>query len=175
MKRIIPILIAALVLTAGCAEALDKTAAVQKNTDQIIEIATTGMEPADRSEPESAAAEPADAAATPAVASPLYETLGAPTRYEAELTPGTEKLAITVSANVILPNVSAIPTVRIQARDFTQEEVTKFFNAFCGDTVMYKARTEETRAEIQQRIDKFSEELKTASGARKTKVEENIA
>ena len=174
MKRILPILLVAAFLTSGCASAQAADAAGQKNTDQIVMIATTGMKPAVDQAP--AASQSPESTATDApAASPLYEKLGAPTRYEVELTPSTDKLVITVDANVILPNVEAIPTVRIQARDFTQEEVTKFFQAFCGDTVMYKARTEETRAEIQQRIDEFTEELKTATGARKDKVQDNIA
>jgi hypothetical protein len=44
----------------------------------------------------------------PAAASPLYEKLGVPARYQVELTPGTDKLEITVDADVILPNVDAI-------------------------------------------------------------------
>ena len=175
MKRIIPILIAALILTVGCATAPNEAGTAQKNTDQIIEIATTGMEPATSGQPEPAAAATAAAEAAPVVTSPLYEKLGAPTRYEVELTPSTDKLVITVDADVILPNVEAIPTVRLQARDFSQEEITKFFNAFCGDTIMYKARTVETRAEIQERIDAFREELKTAEGQRLEKVKQNIA
>ena len=176
MKRIVPILLAAALLTSGCASLQSADAAGQKNTDQIAMIATTGMDFV--TDPETAATQtPTSAAATqtPTVSSPLYDKLDAPTHYQVELTPGTDKLKITVDATVILPNVSAIPTVRIQARDFTQDEVTRFFHAFCGDTVMYKARTEETRAEIQERIDAFTEELKTATGARKDKVEDNIA
>lgn len=175
MKQAFVILLIAMVLATGCATAPNEAGTAQKNTDQIIEIATTGMEPATSGQPEPAAAATAAAEAVPVVTSPLYEKLGAPTRYEVALTPSTDKLVITVDANVILPNVEAIPTVRIQARDFTQEEVTKFFNAFCGDTVMYKARTEETRAEIQERINAFREELKTAEGQRLEKVKQNIA
>lgn len=176
MKRIVPILLAAALFTSGCASAQAADATGQKNTDQIVMIATTGMETI--AEPAAAATQTPETEAateTPAASSPLYETLGAPTHYQVELTPSTDKLKITVDATVILPNVSAIPTVRIQARDFSQDEVTRFFHAFCGDTVMYKARTEETRAEIQERIDAFTEELKTATGARKNKVEDNIA
>lgn len=174
MKRILPMLLVAALLTSGCASAQAVDAAGQKNTDQIVMIATTGMEPAVDQAP-AASQSPESAATDTPAASPLYEKLGAPTRYEVELTPSTDKLMITVDANVILPNVEAIPTVRIQARDFSQDEVTRFFHIFCGDTVMYKARTEETRAEIQQRIDEFTEELKAATGARKDKVEDNIA
>jgi len=175
MKRsIVYSIVLILLFTTGCASV--QRAEARNNADQIVEIAVTGLEPA--------AIEPTLATAATALTtepqsteteSPLYETLGAPRRYQATLAPSTEKLAITVDADVILPNVSAIPTVRISARDFTQEEVSKFYIAFCKDTVMYLARTEETRAEIQQRIDDFREELKTASGARKTKVEQNIA
>ena len=176
MKRSITLgLSVLLLLAAGCSTAQPLSAA-RNNADSIVEIAVTGLEPAANESAQSAAA-----TATPTEPqtaepeSPLYEKLGAPRHYQATLTPGTEKLAITVDADVILPNVGAIPTMRISARDFTQEEVSKFFNAFCGDTTMYLQRTQETRAEVQQRIDKFQEELKTASGERKTKVEQNIA
>lgn len=177
MKRSITLgLIFLLLLATGCAKHRTLSAAARNNTDSIVEIAVTGLEPAagEPAQPAETATPAAEAQAAKPL-SPLYETLGAPTRYQATLTPGTDKLAITVDADVILPNVSAIPTMRISARDFAQEEVTKFFNALCGDTTMYRMRTQETRAEIQQRIDDFQEELKTASGARKTKVEQNIA
>ena len=175
MKRVLPVLLIALVMATACAKAPDSAANAQKNTDQIVTIASTGMEPALAPSPAASQSPDSAAAEEPAAASPLFDKLGAPSRYQATLTPGTNKLKIDVDAEVILPNAESIPTVRIAARDFSQEEVTKFFNIFCGDTVMYKARTEETRAEIQQRIDKFREELETASGARKDKVEENIA
>jgi uncharacterized protein YceK len=45
MKRTIVILLAAMLLAAGCAQTRAQDAAAQKNTDQIVEIATTGMEP----------------------------------------------------------------------------------------------------------------------------------
>ncbi|MEA4940720.1 MAG: DUF6034 family protein [Christensenella sp.] len=174
MKRTIALGIALfLIFATGCTPA--KRVEARNNADQIVEIAAVGLEPVvAAAEVPSAATEAPAETQTPKAASPLYEKLGAPTRYQVTLTPSTDKLAITVDADVILPNVGAIPTMRIAARDFTQEEVSKFFHAFCDDTTMYLARTEETRAEIQQRIDEFREELKTASGQRKTKVEENI-
>jgi len=169
MKRTIVILLAAMLLAAGCAQTRAQDAAAQKNTDQIVEIATTGMEPS------AGKSEPAAVTQAPAAASPLYEKLGVPARYQVELTPGTDKLEITVDADVILPNVDAIPTVRIEARDFTQDEVTKFFNAFCGDTVMYKARTQSTRADIAEQIAHVREEMETADGQRMEKLKENLA
>ena len=175
MKRsIVYSIVLILLFTTGCASV--QRAEARNNADQIVEIAAVGLEPAAGAavEPPAATESPAETQ-TPKAASPLYEKLGVPTHYQVTLTPDTDKLAITVDANVILPNVGAIPTMRISARDFTQEEVTKFYNAFCDDTTMYLIRTEETRAEIQQRIDEFREELKTANGSRKTKVEENIA
>lgn len=169
MKRLFTVLLAALLLTAGCANTKEETAAGRKNTDQIVRIATTGMEPA-----AAADTEPAEQTQTPA-ASPLYEKLGAPVKYQTELTPNTDKLEITVDADVTLPNVEAVPTVRIQARDFTQDEVTRFFHVFCGDTPMYLIRTQSTRADIGEKLEKFREEAKTAEGARLEKVKQNIA
>ena len=170
MKRNSIILLACAILLSGCANAQTQGATVEKNTDQMVEIALAGMEPT-----ANATAAPTEATQTPAARSPLYEKLGAPERYLVPLSPKTDKLAITVDADVILPNAEGMPTVRIEARDFTQEEVTLLFRALCGDTIMYRKRTQSTRAEIQERIDDVREEMKTATGDRLKKLQENLA
>ena len=108
--------------------------------------------------------------------SPLYDLLGASTHYDVELKPVSDIVKITVDADVYLPDTLQMPTLHVEPRDFTQDEVTKLFNALCGDTVMYKAQEQMTKAEISERIADVESEMKTATDKdRLKKLESNLA
>ena len=47
------------------------------------------------------------------------------------------KLQIDVKAGVDVPDVYLMPIVRVAARGFTQEEVSRLFDLLCGEKTMY--------------------------------------
>lgn len=164
---------ALLLASAACTKAPREDVAAKTNTERLEETAI--MTPAPAMQTVSAAA-PIIAAPTFTPTGPLYGRLGAPGRYTVQLAPTSPVVTITVDANVYLPDTDRLPTIHVTPRDFTQEEVTKLFQALCGDTVMYKARQQMTRAEILDRIRDVEAELETATDPdRIRKLKDNLA
>ncbi len=178
-KALAWISLAAILLSGtGCTKAPQADITAKSNTERLEEAAI--MTPASTLaqpivEEKSAAVEP-EAAAAIIPYSPLYDLLGASTRYSVEIEPASEVVKITVDADVYLPDTVQMPTLHVTPRDFTQEEVTKLFNALCGDTVMYKAQQQMTRAEVQERIADVEAEMQIATDKERIKkLESNLA
>ena len=143
MKRIVALgLVCLLLLAAGCANTQAPSAA-RNNTDSIVEIAVTGLEPAanEPAQPADTAAPTAEAQATEPL-SPLYETLGAPTRYQATLTPGTDKLAITAAGNAFESSI------RLEAKKIFSKYVAP---PYTTDFAVLYLPTEGLFAEVMRR------------------------
>ena len=168
-------LAALLVSAAACAKASQASITEKTNTERLEETAVMTLASASAAQTVTADANPVAAAAfTPA--GPLYDQLGAPAHYDVQLTPASDAVKITVDADVYLPDRDTLPTLHVEPRDFTQEEVTKLFNALCGDTVMYKARQQMTQAEVRERIADVEAEMQTATDKdRIKKLESNLA
>ena len=184
-KAIAWISLAAILLT-GCSKAPRADITAKSNTERLEEAAavTLAYTPVSQSAQEEAASAPAQTVGTGGLrydevaipTSPLYDLLGASTRYSVDLEPASDVVKIVVDADVYLPDTDKLPTLRVAPRDFTQEEVTRLFNALCGDTVMYKARQEMTRAEVEERIADVEAEMQTATDKdRIKKLESNLA
>lgn len=188
LKKIVAwIALAAILVSAAACSKVPKTDITAKsNTERLEDAAIVTLASASASKPASeasAAAAPEtvgstglryDEVAIPT--SPLYDLLGASTRYTVELTPASDVVKIDVDADVYLPDTDKLPTLHVSPRDFTQEEVTKLFRALCGDTVMYKAQEQMTRAEVQERIADVEAEMQTATDPdRIKKLESNLA
>lgn len=172
-------LVAVLVSAAGCSRASRIDITEKSNMERLEDVAVmtvstnTAAQPAIKENPVSMEAQ---TAAVSIPYSPLYDLLGVSTHYEVELKPVSDIVKITVDADVYLPDTMQIPTLHVTPRDFTQEEVTKLFNALCGDTVMYKAQEQMTKAEISERIADVESEMKTAIDKdRLKKLESNLA
>lgn len=177
--------LAALLMGTGCAPTARADITEKTNTERLeAAAAATASLPTARpvpAETEPAAVEtgaPAtpryDQVATPK--SPLYDLLGASTRYSAALTPASPAVIIVVDADVYLPDTDRLPTLRVTPRDFTQAEVTKLFRALCGDTIMYKGRQQMTRAEVEERIADVEAEMQVATDPdRIEKLKSNLA
>ena len=182
-KALAWITLAALLLSAAaCSKAPKVDMAAKSNIERLEDAAVTTLAYTPAAQTVSAEAKPAAEAATPALAeaftphSPLYDKLGVPAHYDVQLTPVSDVVKFTVDANVYLPDRDQLPTLRVTPRDFTQEEVTKLFNALCGDTIMYKARQQMTRAEVEARISDVETEMQTATDKdRINKLESNLA
>ena len=184
-KAIAWISLAAILLT-GCSKAPRADITAKSNTERLEEAAavTLAYTPVSQSTQEEAASAPAQTVGTGGLrydevaipTSPLYDLLGVSTRYSVELEPTADVVKIVVDADVYLPDTDKLPTLRVAPRDFTQEEVTKLFNALCGDTVMYKAQEQMTKEEVAERIADVESEMKTATDKdRLKKLESNLA
>ncbi len=145
MKRMIAILLVGAFLLAGCQAKGEPLEAAQKNTEQIIEAAAISNEQSD---------------STAADARPLAERIAAPTQLQWNFTSEDNTCAIHIDAPVIVPDAD-MPIVRVRPAQFTQTQVTKAFQVFCGDTPMYHVTNVMTKAEIADFIALRREQLKT--------------
>ena len=131
-----------MVAVAGCRNADETPAAAQSNTEQLVAQATASTAKSDDR--------------------PLSEQLGAPERYAAELTGVGGKLTISIDAPVVLPQ-GDLPILRVQAAEFTQEQVTKAFSTLCGDTPMFLSSDVMTKSEIEAAIAAHEKNLEDES------------
>ena len=172
-------LAAVLVSATGCSGASRTDIGEKSNMERLEDAAVMTLSTNAAAQPaieEDPASMEAQTAAVSIPYSPLYDLLGASTHYEVELKPVSHIVKITVDADVYLPDTLQMPTLHVTPRDFTQEEVTKLFHALCGDTVMYKAQEQMTKAEIFERIADVESEMKTATDKdRLKKLESNLA
>lgn len=143
MKKAISLITALMLFTAifsGCQVTPEKPVVIQKDMEQMIEKA--------QQTPENAV-----------LSMTLREQYGIPDTLSFTDTGAEGKLVITVDALVSAPDVSAMPIVRVAARDFTQEEVSLFYTEFCGDTAMYTYTDTRTKAEIETLILNAKQEI----------------
>lgn len=179
-------LTAILVSGVGCSKAMRVDITEKTNTERLEDTAIVTLSASSVAQPVAEEAKPAasetidfrgrrlDEVSIPS--SPLYDLLGASTRYSVDLTPKSDIVKIIVDADVYLPDTMQMPALHVTPRDFTQEEVTKLFNALCGDTVMYKAQEQMTKEEVAERIADVESEMKTATDKdRLKKLESNLA
>ena len=186
LRKALAWIVLAAVLLTGCTKASQADITAKSNTERLEEAAVVTLAYTTVSQPaqEEVAAAPVETVGTSGLrydevaipTSPLYDLLGASTRYSVELKPTSDVVKIVVDADVYLPDTDKLPTLHVAPRDFTQEEVTKLFNALCGDTVMYKALQQMTRAEVEERIADVEAEMQTATDKdRIRKLESNLA
>ena len=121
------------VLHAACQRTPEEEIVIKKHQDEMIE-----------------AAQPAETESAEAVAGLTIQTLDAPQTCVETLESG--RLNIVVDAKVIVPESEALPIVRAEGADFSQEQVTVLFDYFCGDTQMYTVADEMTKDVIQEQI-----------------------
>ena len=110
MKKATLTLIACmLIVTAleGCQTTPEQPIVIQKDMEQMIEKAQEQAEAVPQTEQ-------------------LAEKLGAPERYTAEYA-YSDRFTMTADAKIILPNVTALPTVRVKPADFSQEMVNQLY------------------------------------------------
>lgn len=89
----------------------------------------------------------------------VRERVAAPERFT--FTSEEDKLVISADATVYVPDVSNMPMYRIAAADFSQEQVSLFWDALVGDRqlIRQRERDEFTRAEIERLIAMYQTRL----------------
>lgn len=89
--------------------------------------------------------------------STLRESTNAPDTVHYELH-GAQSI-VSVNADVIVPEVGSIPTVRIKGSNFQQSQVKSYFDYLCSDRIMYNMPTSLTRVQINQQIEEIKSML----------------
>lgn len=141
MKRIVITTLLAVALLTGCTPTPEKVQiALQKDMEQVIEVASSGPK------------EPIPEGIYENRVSPLVERFGFPTSYKAQVQTDSDKMQITFDATVTLPMTAKLPTAKVRGVDFTQEQVSAYWNLFCKDTVMWNNRRQRTKAELEEEI-----------------------
>lgn len=142
MKKILPVLLAMLVITAlffGCQATPEQDIVVQKDMEQMIE---KGLE------------ESGDTTVSPSIDvtdyAMLCEYYGIPERFQTTITEG--KLTINCDVAIELPKATALPMARVEAGEFSQEQVYAFWNVLVGDTPMYLMPEQADKEYYQQQI-----------------------
>ena len=138
MKRVIrnTLLLCICMLTAAltaCQATPDAPIVVQKDMEQMIERADSA---------------PAFAEGDARLA--IRERYGFPAEYDYRTEKG--KLQIDVKAGVDVPDVYLMPIVRVAARDFTQEEVSRLFDLLCGEKTMYILPDRMSKTQIEEQL-----------------------
>jgi hypothetical protein len=102
------------------------------------------------------------AAATPSGAQviPLPQQVDAPGTYTADIRLADGKLMIMADAPVTIPGVQGMPTLKVKAADFTQQQIDGVIAALLGEQKLYTVSGEMTKDEISDSIVRM-QEMKT--------------
>ena len=133
MKRTLCLLTALLLaaLFSACQPTPEAPIVIEKDTDTLLEQATTDRE---------------------AAALPLREQLSAPDWMDVMAQDGD--FTILAHAAVHLPETDTIPIISVKVGAFSQELIDKLWDLLIGDKAMYQPRTEadRTKAELEEAI-----------------------
>ncbi len=148
MRRILIFFLAVampLIFFTSCQSTPEKPAVVQKDMEQMIEKAQdTSTQGADTRN--------------------LKEQLKIPDTLNEELTSAQGKLKIHVAADFVIPEVNAIPTVRVGMGAFTQDDVTRLYAALIGDAMpIDPVNTQITQAVKMRTIEGLLEQKETGN------------
>ena len=133
MKRLFAVfLIAMLLMVAGCQKTPEEPIVVQKDTDRLIErVEASETEKSNLS---------------------LRDRYGIPERFEISLEGVTGNMSVTAETEIDVPEGNVLPMYRVMLTNFSQETVSKLFDALCGDYEMMETPQEMTKKEIAEEI-----------------------
>lgn len=138
MKRILTILLMVVMVftISACQPTPETPIVVQKDLERMVESAEAGGQPYTIPEMQDESA--------------LRDALGAPETYAN--TVEKEHIKIELNAQVIVPDHSSMPIVRVEAADFSQETARQLFDALCGGAKMFDTTGRRTKAELEEEI-----------------------
>jgi|AGTN01.2.fsa_nt_gi hypothetical protein len=152
---------------AGCQKSPESPIVIGKNVDTLIDMATeSGSGAAQTPVPEGV-----DYRAI------LAEKLGVPERFVTNESYSDGRLTLTADARIVLPNVAALPVMRVEPADFPQELVDKLYGCLIGDTPMYRQQMRYTKAQIEEDLVMWRQILGNPNSAAdsRAQAEEKIA
>lgn len=126
-------------LFAGCQATPQQPIVIQKDTEQMIEKARETLPPEQEK-------------------LPLAQRYAVKEHLTKQIERETARLLIEVDADVCVPGTDAVGITHVVPANFSQETVSAFFHALCGDTIMYKPSLM-TKAWIEQAILRCEAEL----------------
>ncbi len=129
---------------AACEPTPQKAVVAQKNQESML-----GQ--AEKETADTAGSDTPDASQSRAIGS-LADQYGIPNVYTYETQGADGKLTIHVDAQVTAPEAAALPIVRVKRTAFSQETVSAFFDALCGDAQMYINSGQRTKEQIEDQI-----------------------
>lgn len=141
MKRALSILIAIVICVgciAGCQKSPQSPIVIGKDNDKMIEKAQETLAP----ELENL---------------PLTQRYAVKEHIEKQIEHEGNNLVINVDADVIVPDTEKLSITRVVPTNFTQETVSAFLAALCGETTMYKP-SPMTKVDIEQAIIKCEQQ-----------------
>jgi len=168
MKKTICIiicLVSLLCVFCGCQKTPETPIVVGKNQKTMIEKAKEKQETTEKPKEETE-----ELVEEPEISEEeirLRETLGIPERYVKTME--SDKLKVVIDAEVNVPAKSKFPIARVKGVNFTQEQVTAFYDALCGDVLMYPAE-EMTKEEIEARVIEFQQKIASAKDENEAKL-----
>ena len=134
MKKTISLALAgvlALSLLTGCQKTPETPAVIVKDQEQMLESAANGREN-----------------------SALFAGLEVPERFTGEWTGLNGKLTVKADAEILLPDADKIPTGRVTARKFTQDDLDNFLRVFLKGQPYYE-EVYITKQKAQEMLERF--------------------
>ncbi|WP_062106734.1 DUF6034 family protein [Bacillus niameyensis] len=110
MKKKLITSIITVTFLAGCQATPENPVVIQKDTEQMVNVAKTNQNN-----------------------KKLTEMLNAPATLQTSVTDKSGNVVVNANAEVVVPDVEGIPTVRVAKHPFTQEEANKILDYFIGD------------------------------------------
>lgn len=152
MRQLGSIIIFALcvVLLVSCKATPDEPLVMQKDLEQMVEKATAYD--AQDVIPSSGASSVELSVTSNDESAELAARLGVPERFDMERTYSDGQLTVFADADIVLPNVSMLPTVYVVPEDFSQELVNSLYEYLVGDTPMYLQTLEYTKMQLEEDI-----------------------
>ena len=117
-------------LLSACQKSPSEPIVIQKNQDDMIKAATSPDE-----EPE---------------ALPIGERIEAPEHYQCEL--NGDSIKIGIDADVVIPDLTTVPMFRVEAANFSQDQISTYFRELCGEATMWIVPSELTKADVESEI-----------------------
>lgn len=154
----------------ACQPTPDKPVVGNKDTDKLIDKATGGISSAAETGLAAKAKEAKD------TGKKLTEVLGAPKNLTKTLTSKSSKITIDMNAAVEIPDLSALPTLRVTKKSISQSDIEKLSISLLGGAPLYNVSsvTALTKGEIQAEILRLKEKLAKASKNEKAGIQSFI-
>ena len=142
MKRIIAVLLLVCMLIA-CRPTPEKDIVSHKDADEMLEKAELNGSAPD---------------------APIRGQYGIPEKLESVTNEGNGHFIVKIDARVEVPDVNALPILRVERDTFSQETVTAVFDRLCKGRTLYRTGSSfMTKARIAEEIVRIEEELNDAS------------
>lgn len=151
---IIAAVLTAAALLSSCQATPEQPVVVQKDMQQMIEKAQ---------------ASPSAQATQAAAEHTLAKRLSVPERFTQDDGCSNERFTLKCDAPVVLPDVDQLPMVRVEPADFSQEQVSKFYDYLIGGTPMYQEQRTYTKAQVEQSLVEWHRTLNDPNSAEDAK------